>query len=1079
MDGIVRQLYDYDGSNLFPRTKPSAFVSDLYDSNATGITTIGELIDSSKPGNYEPEFVYRIPASDTQSTGSTHGTLKAVKLTDVKALHFNAVLTDDFTVTNPVGNATSGKTYRAGTSLETIIIDMLSGGVSVYDVARTLPSIGNINVQYSTDGGNYNLISNNQTVTLNENDDLTIRYSFSFTDGKYTPTSGYRYDLFQLYNDININNGYYVDGNPPYLKGGSDPSSLKLTSGNNTIDSQNNPSSGTSYVTHIGTASEDKLYVITVTYSKGQSVPYKSNGVPSDKKIESDSSTFTFRINRVQGDIFYPERVNPQSALNNFFQQIRDEETREKYYRDGAYLLPTDFTEWNTPDSSLIAKSNYDVSKGTSTGIWTGDRIIIGTPYYFGTNVSKHTTPNPNSDFMLYATGTEYVETYGPTFGVLSTGEFKPSASYTNESFKEHNSAAIESNAPMFGYPFVVADCSYNSNLNPVAILRKGNAFVSQKDLTYGTGDNCVIVKPLWKVQDSGQNDRIIEYYATLNYKDQPIIVSDALSDGYYGDYNLFLRFNYKESTATVYNSDGSEYNNSIPSANVNGYTADSFEVKREVDVDVSIDASVYIKNIVIDGVSYQNGEQIVSSSNLLSGYYTFKAGNKSCFKPGSSVYTIDEFNSNNQTVNGELDASCEWTNFLLKIANNDIGSLTPLDTDLDSDGWGKFYFNNVPVNTINNQVTRIYGFYESTATPKKRSNRPSDKKIDSSATENGAFSVNINTLSYVTITLNASPSDKGTVRFSTTPVGMASESSTMVIGTSYTAIAEAYPNCSFVNWTKGSPTGEVISNASIFNASAGTNQTLYANFIDDSPESHTVTLVAAHNGGSSGTVKFEEPESEPGEFVRKELPSGTQYIVRAIPGENSVFTEWINADNHQTISNNEQYTGTVTDSDINLIAYFNKPASTYTARLLTTTKVLETDTNQLLSTITSIDDILTKKVSGVDEWSDTVSPTISEDVTIPLSPTESYGVDNNNNSRTIVAIVPANWNIKNIELQNPVGLNNGFFDRGTGVFDSSTSTEYNEFTYTVDGLSYKVYAKKNPNATRWAVSQIVFKKSE
>ena len=52
MDGVVRQLYDYDGSNLFPRTKPSAFVSDLYDSSATGITTIGELIDSSMPGEY-------------------------------------------------------------------------------------------------------------------------------------------------------------------------------------------------------------------------------------------------------------------------------------------------------------------------------------------------------------------------------------------------------------------------------------------------------------------------------------------------------------------------------------------------------------------------------------------------------------------------------------------------------------------------------------------------------------------------------------------------------------------------------------------------------------------------------------------------------------------------------------------------------------------------------------------------------------------------------------------------------------------------------------------------------------------
>ncbi len=148
------------------------------------------------------------------------------------------------------------------------------------------------------------------------------------------------------------------------------------------------------------------------------------------------------------------------------------------------------------------------------------------------------------------------------------------------------------------------------------------------------------------------------------------------------------------------------------------------------------------------------------------------------------------------------------------------------------------------------------------------------------------------------------------------------------------------------------------------------------------------------------------------------------------------------------------------------------------TVRLLTTTKILETGTNQLISDITSIDDILDRKVPGVDEWYDTVSYTMSEDVTKTISPTQYYGVDGSN-PRTIVAIVPAGWDIKNIELQYPAGLSSHFFDNGGSdpVFDNLTSTSNNELTYSGDGLRYKVYAKKNPGTVHWSVSQIVFKK--
>ncbi len=240
---------------------------------------------------------------------------------------------------------------------------------------------------------------------------------------------------------------------------------------------------------------------------------------------------------------------------------------------------------------------------------------------------------------------------------------------------------------------------------------------------------------------------------------------------------------------------------------------------------------------------------------------------------------------------------------------------------------------------------------------------------------------------------------------------------------------------------------------------------------------SHTVTV----NTDGHGTVKIcinGVWSNNWEDSISEQVQEGTTVTVDASPNEGYTFEYWDNID-VQNRSTNTQFSFTMPTNNVTLTAHFTTQSVQPTARLLTTKKVLITDTNQLLNTITSIDDILENKVSGVDEWFDTVSPTISEDVTIPLSSTESYGVDNDNNSRTIVAIVPAEWNIKNIELQNPAGLNNGFFDRASGAFDSSTSTVNNEFTYTVDNLSYKVYAKKNPNRTPWLVSQIVFKKSE
>lgn len=318
------------------------------------------------------------------------------------------------------------------------------------------------------------------------------------------------------------------------------------------------------------------------------------------------------------------------------------------------------------------------------------------------------------------------------------------------------------------------------------------------------------------------------------------------------------------------------------------------------------------------------------------------------------------------------------------------------------------------------------------------------------------------------TLTLNV-PEGHGNVQIDNGFAGQ-SVSKDINVGESVTIKANPSNGYTFNRWVNASNDGTFWNeDTSTFNM-PNNDLTLNANFIEI--PKHTVTV----NTDGHGTVSIKIGSGDFSNFtdnISEQVTEGVSVTVDASPNEGYTFNTWVNTSVQGNRTTGNQYYFTMPANDVTLVAHFTGQSAQPTARLLTTTKVLVTDTNQLLSEITSIDDILDRKVSGVDEWSDIVSPTISEDVTIPLSSTESYGVDNDNNSRTIVAIVPAEWNIKNIELQNPAGLNNGFFDRASGAFDSSTSTEYNEF----DG--YKVYAKKNPNRTPWLVSQIVFKKSE
>jgi hypothetical protein len=356
MHGFIRQLFDYDGSNLFPRTRPDAFVSCLYDSNAVGIPTIGELIDTSymDPSvawetemGWEPEFIYRVNHEQAQYDSSGYGSLKAAKISQIPGLKFDAILKDPLPVSNVVGIAgttenSPGGVYPVGTSLELIIREMLTAGVPVKDVVKHLPGC----TFTVTIDGVRTAISNGAVLEYTEGAQYQLNYGYQFSDGYFDNPAGYALNDFVQYNNTGSNIEHFRNNK---LYADVSILSIQVLDGNVIKQEQTNPAYEYSSIYMLTVESGSHTYYIKVNYSAMKCQPYKSDGSPSNKSIDAGSFSFMFTINSM----------------------------------DAFDVIPHDPSVGNTvlniggSGSEIEVKSQYDVSWGASTGIWVGDTVEL------------------------------------------------------------------------------------------------------------------------------------------------------------------------------------------------------------------------------------------------------------------------------------------------------------------------------------------------------------------------------------------------------------------------------------------------------------------------------------------------------------------------------------------------------------------------------------------------------------------------------------------------------------------------------------------------------------------------------
>lgn len=917
MDGVVRQLYDYDGSNLFPRTKPSAFVSDLYDSSATGITTIGELINSSVPGeyrdpvtdasvDYEPEFVYRIPVSDSELLGEQMGTLKAVKLTQVSALHFDARLTEDLSVSYQVGQATIGKVYPAGTLLEEIIRDMLTGGASVYDVKRNLPGVS-FDISYSSDGMDYHSLVNNQTITANTGETgYKVKIRFLFTDGSYGQTVGYTDALFTSLNSTGGNASWFVPGDStatppthPYLRAGSTPSMLTLKHGSTSDFSYNNPTSGAEYTASLpAITSGTRTYVITVNYTAAQSTPYKSDAQLSSNTISSGSKDFTFKVAGVNVQVYDVEVGDIPSMMVGEFWHETSYIGVDVY--DRSYTLAND-------NANLILKSKYDVQEDSSTGIWTGDSVSLFT--------KKSLYPS-----WAYTVGGEpmIMQLADTSYPVVSPvlyyadGDFLRESGYPVNLFQQYN--------PLASTDTLYAQCNLTGN--PSIGIYKGNTEVYIQQTPYSTKVAKAIAD---RDHPTGDPDVsvAISYALWFNGTSGTLIDTGNTALTSAGTYTLKFKVPYTANTIIPKKSDGTSSSVSI-AAGVLEKTSTAFTVNQEIDVNTT-EPTIRIEAITIDNVgTYYSGNTVNISTGTISGHYNFIVNNKEgLFTPGNSIiYTNIEFNNNNNTTDGKLAAGCQFSTLTLKVNGSTVGTCT--GADLDSGGHGNIYFTNLPVTgDLTAQITGAHS--GSTVIAKKRSTRNSSASINpTSALGSNQFITHVTMPSLHNVKLVANPSTGGIVRFSSTPApGGATDTSTMTEGTSFVAIATPAANWSFVDWRRSSASGTWVSSSATYTATVGnTDLTLYANFsapqstyhfamvtnTDTDINATTYTNVEQLINGTGNVVHFNETNtSTPASYTNTSgydpVGTGKQVVVIAAPITYKDVYIWLN-DNTPDLSN-------------------------------------------------------------------------------------------------------------------------------------------------------------------------------
>lgn len=830
MEGVIRQLYDYDGSNLFPRTRPDAFVSSLQDSDNTGIETIGELIDSSTPGtyiqdgetiDYEPEFVYRIPVSDCEALGGTDasGTLKAVKLTQVAALHFNAILSHDFTVANEVGDATLGKVYTAGTLLEDIIIDMLSGG-SIYDVGRVLPG-AEFMVSYTSDGTTYTSIAPNSVIAINAGDTIKVKYQFTFLDGKYIPVTGYTLEQFQANNDIAENAGYYNDlGVDSYLAAGCSPTSLTLTRKNapTPIDTHTNPTSGSEYgpVELERSAVGDKIYVISVDYSAGVSSPHKSNNALSDKiPAGTCANKFTFTVRGVQVQVYDVYGRSPRDL--------------------GGTATGFSFGQ------RLVAKNQYDISNGTNTGLWTDDNLVIGLTKYFDNTVTPY-------DEIHHDTNGDDTSVYGPVFSNLIAGRFYPNSGYPADTFSDYNSHIGVSADP----DYVPAGCNYTSPVI-IGLYRQGSSSpIASKTIAYNGTTGKTVTKNIDAkspniAQDQGVN-LTLAYYVALEYYGDCLINAQNITTA--GKYRLKATLPYTASTVHAKKSDNTDSSVSI-TANAIELTSNDIDILEEIDVNKSTPA-IEILDISIAGTAYHNGDTVsygaydANKNAIVRFQYTdgnYRSSN-------TTKYTNDQFNTNNPgATNGVLDAGCDPSgNFYLYLDSANTGNYTTVESQIAT-----IPYSLTNIGTGRKEFTVGGNYTDAQNTPKKKSTRNSSNVINASSVLSAGFVLNFSGAQTRTLTAIADPSNGGKVQINS-GVPNTTVSADIMPGSSVTLTASANNGFAFTKWQSSNTSiGESTSNPWVITMPNG-NATVNAIFSQPTDNYHFVMVTTNDTNVNSTT---------------------------------------------------------------------------------------------------------------------------------------------------------------------------------------------------------------------------------
>lgn len=402
MFGFVRQLFDYDGSNLFPRTRPDAFVSCVADSSAVNITTIGELVDTSylDPNvawetemGWEPEFIYRINPEQSRVTGELYGTMKAAKISQIPGLKFDAVLTQPLPVSNVVGIAgttpnSPGGIYPVGTTLELIIREMLTAGVPVMDVVKHMPGC----TFTVTIEGVRTVINNGAVLEYPEGAQYQLNYGYQFFDGYFDNPNGYILDDFVQYNNSGSNIEHFRNNK---LYADVSISSIQVLDGTVIKQEQVNPAYEYSSIYTLTVESGSHTYYIKVNYSAMKCQPYKSDGSPSNQSIDAGSLSFMFTINSM----------------------------------DAFDVIPHDPSMGNTvlniggTGSEIEIKSRYDVSNGTSTGIWIGDTVELKAEVT-RVIIDGYFTPDSSYDTDLFNSNN------GTTNGVLNAGNSVSTVQY-------------------------------------------------------------------------------------------------------------------------------------------------------------------------------------------------------------------------------------------------------------------------------------------------------------------------------------------------------------------------------------------------------------------------------------------------------------------------------------------------------------------------------------------------------------------------------------------------------------------------------------------------------------------------